>query len=287
MRTTTRSSSRTGPSRTGRRPPQKKSSAVRGNGHVQSLARALNILNTLSQAAEGMTLTDLAHTVGLPVSTAHRLLTTLEQERFVHFETGQNAWAVGVQAFVVGNAFLRTRDLVTIARPFMRNLMESIGETVNLAVEDEGEAIFLAQAECHQTMRAIVKPGGRARLHCSAVGKALLAGMRSVEVSKILQSSGLQRPAGKTVITPARLRKALDEVRAVGYSIDDEENAIGLRCVAAPIHDEFGRTIAAVSVAGPTARITRERIRGLGASVSSAARQITAELGGAVPSAAE
>lgn len=270
----------------GRRPPHK-SKTERGNGHVQSVTRALNLLNTLSQAEEGMTLTDLAHTVGLPVSTAHRLLTTLEQERFAHFKTGQNAWAVGVQAFVVGNAFLRTRDLVTIARPFMRRLMENCCETVNLAVEDQGEAIFLAQAECQQLMRAIVKPGGRTRLHCSAVGKALLAGMRSTEISRILQSSGLLKPTGKTAITPAKLRKALDEVRAVGYSIDDQENVVGLRCVAAPIHDEFGKTIAAVSVAGPTARIPQERMPVLGAAVSAVAKQITAELGGAVPLAAE
>ncbi len=281
MRTKIRSSGKA----VGRRTPKKNNE--RGNGHVQSLARALNLLNTLSLAEEGMTLTDLAHTAGLPVSTAHRLLTTLEQERFVHFETGQNAWTVGVQAFVVGNAFLRARDLVTIARPFMRSLMENSCETVNLAVEDQGEAIFLAQAECHQLMRAIVKPGGRTRLHCSAVGKALLAGMRSAEVSRILQSRGLLRSTGKTVSTPAKLRQALDEVRAVGYSIDDQENVVGLRCVAAPIHDEFGRTIAAVSVSGPTARIPQERMPVLGASVSAIARQITAELGGAVPRAAE
>jgi len=99
---------------------------------VQSLCRALSILQALSQSDEGLTLTELSRTAGLPPSTTHRLLTTLHGQRFVRFEHRSKLWQVGVQAFVVGNAFVRTLDLVAIARPYMRRLMEDSGETVNL-----------------------------------------------------------------------------------------------------------------------------------------------------------
>ena len=263
---------------------RRRSAGERSNGRVQSLARALNILNVLSQAEQGMTLTDLVHTVGLAPSTAHRLLTTLQRDRFVDFAGDRNAWTVGVQAFIVGNGFLQSRDLVSIARPFMRRLMEDGGETVNLAVEDRGEAIFLAQVECRQMMRAITKPGRQVPIHGSAVGKALLAGMPNARVAKILQNRGLPTVTSRTIRTPIKLRRAFEEIRAVGYALDDEENSVGLRCVAAAVRDEYGDPLAAISVSGPTARITRERMPVLGAMVAAVADEITVELGGTVKS---
>ena len=130
--------------------------------HVQSLVRALGIINQLAAADEGMTLTRISECVGLPPSTAHRLLTTLEQERYVHFDHERRLWSVGVQAFMTGAVFLRTRDLVGIARPYMRARTNDSTETVNFAIEDENEAIYLAQVECRQMMRALARPG-RAR----------------------------------------------------------------------------------------------------------------------------
>ena len=156
-------------------------------GTVQSLVRSISILNALAKEEHGLTLTDLAQKIGLAPSTAHRLLTTLQQERFVRFDQDRSVWLIGVQAFVVGNAFVRSRDVLTMSRPYMRRLMEESGETVNLAVEDQGEAVYLAQVECRQMMQAIAKPGGRVPLHCSGIGKALLASMPDREVAKILR----------------------------------------------------------------------------------------------------
>ena len=121
-----------------------------------------------------MTLSDVAQLVGLPPSTAHRLLTTLQQERFVRFDGAAHVWQVGVEAFVIGNAFVRTRDVVVMARPYLRRLMEEGGETANLYLEQDGEAICMAQVECRQMMRAIARPGGRVQMHCSGAGKAIL-----------------------------------------------------------------------------------------------------------------
>jgi IclR family acetate operon transcriptional repressor len=252
-----------------------------GGDQVQSLVRALNLLNCIAEAPEeGTTLTELAQQVGLAASTAHRLLTTLEQERYVRFDPEGRLWTVGVQAFVTGCAFTRTRSLVSLARPHMRHLMEEAGETVNLGVENDGEAVYLAQVECRQMMRVFARPGSRVPLHCSAIGKAILAQMTDKALSKILHQRGMPRLTVKTITAPAALREELERIRAQGYAIDDEEHAVGLRCIAAPIFDETGDVIAAVSASGPTARIVEDRFGQLGAMVLKSARAISTELGG-------
>jgi IclR family acetate operon transcriptional repressor len=257
-----------------------KPTARSGGDQVQSLVRALALLNRITESGdEGATLTDLAQQVGLPPSTAHRLLTTLEQERYVKFHNEGRLWSVGVQAFVVGCAFTKTRSLANIARPHMRHLMEDAGETVNLAVEDEGQAVYLSQVECRQIMRVFARPGTRVPLHCSGVGKAILSAVSERKLSKTLHNHGMPRLTVKTITTPAALRADLERVRASGYAVDDEEHAIGLRCIAAPIFDETGDVVAAVSTSGPMARINDERMAQLGALVLETARAISADMG--------
>jgi len=224
---------------------QKTASASRDQ--VQSVVRALALLNRLAEAEEAATLTELAQQVGLSPSTAHRLLATLEQERYVRFDAERRAWTIGVQAFVAGSAFVKSRNIVALARPRMRALMEASGETVNLAVEDRGEAIYLAQVECRQMMRAFARPGAHVPLHCSSVGKALLAAMPELQLTRILHRHGLPRLTVKTRSTPAALRADLAQARSHGYALDDEEHAVGLRCVASVVFDENAEAVAAVA----------------------------------------
>lgn len=252
-------------------------------GQVQSVARALAILNALADDEQGLTLSEVAQTVGLAPSTAHRLLTSLQQDRFVRFDQERNAWQVGVQAFIVGNAFARSRDVVTLARPYMRQLMEDSGETVNLAVEDRGEAVYLAQIECRKLMRAIAKPGGRVLMHGSGIGKALLSALPRAKVDRIIQTHGLPQETERTLASAAALHRDLDAIRRRGYAIDDEENAIGLRCVAAVIYDEHAQPLAGISLSGPLARLTDARMPELGRHTARCAARITEELGGRLP----
>ncbi|MGQ9365051.1 IclR family transcriptional regulator domain-containing protein [Azospirillum sp. ST 5-10] len=257
-----------------------KGNAADKAGQVQSLQRALSILQTLAHSHDGLTLTELSQTVGLAPSTSHRLLTTLQQQQFARFDPIGNVWQVGVGAFTVGNAFVRTRDVALMARPLMRGLMEESGETVNLYVEDGGEAMCLTQIECRQLMRAIARPGGRVKMHCSSVGKAILAWLPDRDVSKVLERHGLPTFTAHTIATPRGLRDDLARIRARGYAVDDEEHAVGMRCVAAPIFDEHGRPAAALSVSGPAARIDDARLAVLGSLVVAAAGAATRELGG-------
>ena len=237
-------------------------------------------MNTLAKNDRGMSLSDVARETGLPVSTTHRLLSTLQREDFVRYEAERSIWTIGVQSFIVGNAFLRSRELTSIARPLMRELMEKSGETVNLAIEEHGEAIYIAQVECREMMRAITWPGGRAALHASGVGKVLLAAMSDEEIEKIITQHGLPKATEQTIVSPAKLHAEISRIRGCGYAIDEEENAIGLRCVASAIFDENGRPVAALSLSGPSVRVTPDLLPELGEAVKETAARITEGLGG-------
>lgn len=260
----------------------KKKDTKEPNGQVQSLGRAIGIMRVIAAADDGLTLSDISRDLGLAPSTAHRLLTTLEHERFVRFDGGGSIWRIGVGAFAIGNAFVRTRNLVELARPHMRRLMEESGETVNLGVEDQGEAVFLDQVECRQMMRALVPPGARAAMHCSGVGKALLSAISDSALGKIMEKHGLKQITRRTITKPKDLRAEMARIRAVGYAVDDEEHAIGLRCVAAPIFNEYGEAIAGISLSGPAARITEDRVSQLGQLVCQVAGDISLAFGGGV-----
>ena len=253
------------------------------DGTVQSLMRAISLLELLAEDDEGYRLVDLAVRAGLSTSTTHRLLTTLEQKQFVQFSRDSNLWFVGVRCFSIGAAFARRRNFASLALPFMRRLRDLTGETVNLGLLDQGEVVFLTQVESRELMRAITRPGGRSPLHCTAMGQALLSAMSEREVMEIMKQHGLPRRTPNSIARPTVLHEALAAARVHGYAVDDEENAVGLRCVAAVIFDEYRRPFAAVSVAGPTVRVTQRRVSELGAQVLAAAREITEATGGTVP----
>jgi IclR family acetate operon transcriptional repressor len=247
---------------------------------VQSLRRALAIMRVIADAGDGVTLTEIARATSLASSTVHRLLTTLQQDRFIQFKNDGARWTVGVDAFTVGSAFLSVRDIARAARPLLRRLMEQSGETANLAILSDDMAVYMEQVECLQTVRAICKPGGRVLLHCTSLGKSMLAAMRPEEVNRILMAKGMTRFTPKTVDTPARMTIHLSEVRAVGYAVDDEEHSPGLRCLAAAVLNEHGEPIGAISISGPAIRVARERVPQLGSLVRSIASELTFELGG-------
>ena len=165
----------------------------------------------------------------------------------------------------------------------MHNLVEQCGETVNLGVIDNGEAVFIAQVESREVMRMIVRLGSRSPIHASGVGKALLANLPEQQFLGILQQRGLARYTERSIDNPAQLREELERVRQQGFALDDEEHAVGLRCVASAIFDQNGQALAAISLSGPKARITDNRIDELGIAVRQTADEITQALGGHRP----
>jgi IclR family acetate operon transcriptional repressor len=252
-------------------------------GQVQSLTRGLSIMEALALADGGLTLTDLGHRVELPPSTTHRLLATLEKMGYVYQSGGLGLWYIGLQAFTVGSTFLANRDFIGESHMYMRRLMEQSGETANLAILDGTEAVFIAQVQCHEMMRTLVKLGSRVPLHASGVGKTIFAALPNEQIDAILKVKGLPRITDNTIIVPETMWAAIKVIRQRGYSFDDEEHVRSTRCVAATIYDEHAEPLGAISVAGPSSRLSDERIRQLGPIVAHIAEELTGKIGGRWP----
>ncbi|MEL6978491.1 MAG: HTH-type transcriptional regulator BhcR [Pseudomonadota bacterium] len=246
---------------------------------VQALDRGLLLLKALAKSGS-LGLSELAMSVGVPTSSAHRLMATLESHGFASLDEATQKWSIGVQAFRVGAAFTQGSTLIETSREVMRALMEETGETANLAMADGGEVVFVSQVETQNPIRALFQIGARTPMHASGIGKALLAERPRSAVERHLEAHGLPDFTGKTLSTPARLFADLDATRARGWALDDEERHVGMRCVAATIHNVYGEAVAGVSVSAPRARFTDEVIAEIGPKVRRAAEAATEASGG-------
>ncbi len=255
------------------------------DGGVQSVDRALLIIETLAEDDEGYRLTDLAVRTGLSPSTVHRLLTTLEKRRFVQFDRGESTWHIGAQSFAVGSTFVRRRNFVTQALPYLRKLRDQTRETANLAVVDDGAMVVLTRVESREIMRSVTKVGGRVPMAASGLGKALLATYSEQDVFAIIQRDGMPRLTSKSIVRAGELCKSLHDIRRQGYSVDDEEALIGLRCVSAVVYDDCSEPLAAISVSGKASRVPNDRLPILGKLVQEVAAELTMALGGTTPDA--
>ncbi len=245
----------------------------------QSLEKALGLLKVLSDH-DGLTLTELADKAGLPPSTAHRLLSTLSGHDLVACDEASQKWSIGIEALRIGMAFQRRNKILLAGRPIMTALMEATGETVNMAMLDTFQVVFISQVECQEPIRAFFRIGERRASHASGIGKALLAEMTPDRIDQFLHTHTLTRFTPATLTEHQALRDELATIRQRGWSVDDEEANPGMRCVAAAIFNEYGEARAGISLSGPSARLTGDRLPELGAKVRAAADRISRLIGG-------
>jgi len=258
-----------------RRPGRSRSTEV---GEVRTLERGLHLLETLSEA-ETLSLSELARRTELSPSTAYRLLETLRRRGFADWDEGRGLWKVGLRAYQVGSAFLTRGGLVDAAMLEMEKLVDELNETVNLAVLDGKEAVYIAQVEGRQLIRMFTRIGARAPLYCTGVGKALLMEHSDSDVRRILGSGPFKRYTNKTLTSPEAFLRALSEARTKGYALDNQEREDGVRCIATPLRDNWGKVVAAISLSAPASRVPDERLGMLGARVKKAADTVSARLG--------
>jgi IclR family acetate operon transcriptional repressor len=246
---------------------------------IKSLDRAMEVFDYLSQA-QGKPLTMLASEMGQSPATIYRILVTLEGRGLVEFDHEEQLWHIGPQAFVIGARFLRRTSLVDRARPIMRKLMETSGETANLGIEKEGAVLFLSQVETHANIRAFFSPGTLSPMHASGIGKVLLAHMDDDRLSRLLAGMELTRFTAHSILDHSALKANLKTIRDTGYSVDNEEKNLGMRCIAAPVFDMNREAIAGISVSGPTSRVSNDAIKELSRPVIEAAQHLTLAIGG-------
>jgi len=224
------------------------------NSGVQSVHRALDVLEALAAAGGTASLTDLAAACGLPLPTLHRLASTLADRGYLR-QAPNRRYSLGSRLVPLGtdaHALLGERAL-----PVLRGLAELTGESANLAVLTQGRAEYVAQAPGRHTMRTFTEVGNRVALHCTGVGKALLAAIAPAHAARLLGTAPLEAPTAATLTDPAAVRAELALIRERGYALDEGEMEVGVRCVAVGMP---GAAPMAVSVSGPAARMTDDRI---------------------------
>ncbi len=249
---------------------------------VQALDRGLQILAHVA-AHPGRTLSEIAEATGEAVATVFRALATLQGHGMVEVEDPGQFWHIGPGAFRVGTAFLRRTKVVERARGVMDALMRETGETANLGVEIRDEVVFLAQVETHEAIRAFFPPGTKGPMHSSGIGKALLAWYPEEKLRGIIARRGLEKFTSLTLTSDTALLRDLARTRERGFSIDDQERAEGMRCVAAPIFNGHGEPVAGLSISGPAFRMGLADATRFGSIVRNAADRVTESTGGTLP----
>jgi IclR family KDG regulon transcriptional repressor len=245
---------------------------------IQSVGRALAILEQFSRDERALGVTALADRVGLHKSTCFGLLHTLQQLGYIRKDAFTGQYSLGLKAFELGQAYIDGLDLRYITRPFLLDIAEKTRETVHLVVAEGCRAVYIDKVESPHAMTISSRIGQEAKLHCTGVGKVLLAYMRKEDLSQVM-SEGLERYTDHTITEESHLLECLREIRECGHGEDDEERELGLRCVAAPIFDAHKKVIAAISISGPSSRITRQKQSELIQIIEHATKEISRELG--------
>ncbi|HET7558660.1 MAG TPA: IclR family transcriptional regulator [Limnochordia bacterium] len=252
----------------------------RGVQPVQAVTKALRILELMADEGGPRSLSELTLKLGLSSSTVYRLLMTLCRSGFVEHDEG-GLYRLGLKAFHIGHSALTATDVSREARPFMEQLSQSCRETANLVVLRGRDAIFVEQVEAQQMMlRCHLQVGSRIPAHASGGGKALLAELSDAKVDALFGRVTLESFTPYTLSGLPDLLRALAEIRARGYAVDDQEREIGVRCVAAAIRNYAGDAVAAVTLTGPAERLSHERIETeLGRRVRQTAALVSKALG--------
>ncbi len=243
-------------------------------GGVQSLERGFLILETMADAGGVITLSQLSGDTGLPLPTIHRLVRTLVDQGYVRQEASRE-YSLGPRLIRLGET--TSRMLGRWARPHMAEVVAEMGESVNLAMLDGDQIVYVGQVVAAQkSMRMFTEVGRRVLPHCTAVGKAIMAEMDPGEVRAIVQRTGMPRFTPHTITTPGELASELDAVRERGYAIDEEEQEVGVRCVAVVVPDAPQQI--GLSMSGPLSRMTDDVVEKAAGPLHAAAAAIAAEL---------
>jgi DNA-binding IclR family transcriptional regulator len=234
-------------------------------GNVQVIERGCKILNHLAQGRLSHSIHDLSREVGLPKPTVHRILATLRNFGFVTQDESSKEYRLGFRLVELGQIVLDQIDLRKVAKPFLTELAGQVEEVVHLVIMEQGKIAYLDKVEKVnelKSLRMVSRIGMRSHAHSCAVGKVLLSFLPENERAAIFKQRGLPRMTKNTMVDPVLLNEHLAKVKVQGYAVDDAENEEGVRCVAAPVRNDQGRVMAAISVSGPSVRMTKERIHG-------------------------
>jgi IclR family KDG regulon transcriptional repressor len=251
----------------------------RGESKVNSVDRALVILEYLGTQTKEVGVRELGQAIGLSKSSVHRILQTLRARGFVKWNPDNARYSLGMRAFEVGCGILRSMEAHAVAKPYLEQLVANLGETAFLGVLDDADLVIIDKIDGRRSVRMYADIGSRRPLHSTGIGKALLAHLDRAEIDRIIAAKPLARYTKNTITDPEALRAELDKIRRLGYAEDNEEMEDGLYCIGAPLFNYSGKPVAAISISVP--KIGQQNVQKdrLIKAVVQAAQEISAKLG--------
>ena len=242
---------------------------------IQSVSRAISILKCFS-GDERLGLSEISRMVGLHKSTAAGIINTLKEEGFLEQDVNTGKLRLGLELFSL--AVQARHDLVEICEPHLNRLLELTGETVNLAVLDKNEVVYIAKKESSHSIRISTRVGAHLPVYCTAMGKSILAFMDRTKAEDIIDAIELKPLTSKTITNKRDFIATIEQVLHEGVAYDFEEFELGIICVAAPLFNKKGEPIAAISVSGPALRLKEDTRRSIAAALKNITGQICSEL---------
>ncbi len=246
---------------------------------VQSVDRALRIVSLVSQNKDGLGVTELASYLELNKSSVFKLLSTLVSHGFIEQDEETKKYKLGYKYLELSAILLESIDIRSQARSFLEKLETLTNEVIHLVIYDQEELVYIEKLEGNETLRTHSKVGRRAPVHCTSVGKVILAHLSEEVVDSIIEKNGLPRHTDYTITNKETLLKELKKVQKQGYGVEVEENEQGISCIAAPIFDHRGNITAAVSISAPSIRLTESRLEELKPAIIQTGLNISKRLG--------
>lgn len=242
---------------------------------VPSVDRALTILELLVRSGQGLTLSEISRELKLPKSSVHGILGTLERRGYLRPDERTGKFLFDLKLLSLSYDALNALYIRVRAWAPLRSLAEATGLTIHMAVPEHNELVLIEKVQGGAASSVATWIGRRMEMHCTAVGKAVLANLPAAERDRLIRESGLPRHNDNTICTPQRLKLELQKTRETGRAIDDEEDEVGFRCVAAPVFESLERVVAAISVVGTVEQVTSQNLPRLTALVKQTAAEIS------------
>ncbi|MGH9493496.1 MAG: IclR family transcriptional regulator [Candidatus Sulfotelmatobacter sp.] len=250
----------------------------RRNYDIAALQRGLRLLHLFSESPRGLTAKQVAALSKLPVSTVHRFLANLVTAGFLNRDS-DGTHCLGIACFSIGQAAAGQLDIRRLSLPYLRKLNQQTRETIHLTVRHGLSAVYVEKLDSPEPLRIHSRIGASVPLHCTAVGKVLLAYLPAEEQERVVSQLDLKRKTANSVGSLQELRTELGRVRKNGYASDLEENELHIRCLAAPIWDHTGGVQSSLSITAPAIRMPVTRLRQLAPLIQAAGLKISADLG--------
>jgi len=248
------------------------------NSNLKSLQKTINIIDCLAENGE-MGVTELSNYFNISKSNVYNILNTLLCNRWVEKNEDNNKYKLGLRIYELGNIVRDGMKLREIAKPYMKKLVEKVEETVHLTVMEEMMVVYIETATPHNKFSISSLKDHRVYMHCTGVGKAIMAFLPEKKIDEIILEKGLPKFTPNTITDPKKLKSDLAKIKKRGYSIDNIEHEPGVRCVGAPIFNSKGKAFASMSITGPSPRFNKKNIEEYSIILKNYTKEISKKLG--------